>query len=69
MTLMPCRIEGRAAFIARTDRKEAGVGRHPRTILEVVSDVHLRDDLELEDGDVVQIVISSAAECRESGTG
>lgn len=49
------RIEGYPAFVARTDKNEAGTERHPRSIIEVVADVNLREELGLEDGDTVEV--------------
>lgn len=57
MSLVPCRLEGVEAFIARTDRNDAGTGAHSRRVIEVVSSVHLRDELGLEDGHEVTISI------------
>ena len=47
------------AFIARTDRNEAGTGSHPRDTIEVVADVRLRDRLGLADGGVVEVVVDT----------
>ena len=55
VNIVPCRILGRPAFILRTDANESGHGHHPRSILEVASDVKLRDAFALSDGDVVQV--------------
>lgn len=57
LTLVPCFIEGRHAFLFRTDRNEAGVGRHARHVLEIVAEFDLRDELGLEDGDRVEVVV------------
>jgi riboflavin kinase, archaea type len=43
------------AFILRTDANEDGRGHHPRTIIEVATEVKLRDHFHLEDGDIVEI--------------
>lgn len=61
VTLVPCYIEGRRAFLFRTDRNEAGVGRHPRHIIEIVAELHLRDELGLEDGDRVEVVVPATS--------
>ena len=55
VTLVPCSIFGRRAFILRTDANEMGRGHHPRTIIEIASDVKLRDRYQLNDGDEVEI--------------
>lgn len=57
VNIVPCRIFGLAAFTLRTDANESGVGDHPRTIVEVATDVNLRETFELADGDVVEIEV------------
>ena len=57
INLVSCRFLGRAAFVMRTDRNEAGTGHHPRTVVEIVSDVRLRDAFGLGDGDAVEIAV------------
>jgi riboflavin kinase, archaea type len=59
VNIVPCSIFGRKAFILRTDANEEGRGHHPRTIIEVATDVKLRDQFRLKDGDVVEVVTSS----------
>jgi riboflavin kinase len=61
VTIVPCRILGWAAFILRTDGNESGTGDHPRTIVEVATDVHLRKTFGLADGDWVEIEVESAS--------
>jgi riboflavin kinase, archaea type len=52
VSLVPCRIFGRAAFILRTDLAELeGEWR----IIEIATDVKLRDAFKLSDGDAVTI--------------
>lgn len=55
VNLVPCLILGRRGFILRTDANEQGRGHHPKTIVEVASDVKLRDYFQLSDGDPVEI--------------
>jgi riboflavin kinase, archaea type len=55
VNMVPCSIFGRRAFILRTDANEAGEGHHPRTIVEIATDVKLRDHFHLRDGDFVEI--------------
>lgn len=55
VNLVPCTILGRRAFILRTDANEQGTGHHPRTIVEVATDVKLREAFHLSDGDLVDI--------------
>lgn len=58
MNLVPCTLEGLPAFIARTDRNEAGTGHHPQNLIEIVAPVGLRQTLNLDDGDQVEILVS-----------
>jgi riboflavin kinase len=44
-------------FILRTDANNDGTGRHPRTVVEIASDVKLRDDYKLADGDEISIEV------------
>lgn len=55
VAMVPCRIFGRQAFLLRTDQNEKGTGHHPRTIVEIATDVRLRDHYDLKDGDWVEI--------------
>jgi len=55
LSMFPCKIFGRKAFILRTDKNAAGSGHHPLNIIEVISDVKLRDVYGLSDGDIVQV--------------
>lgn len=57
VNLLPCLILGRSGFILRTDANEQGRGHHPKTIVEVATDVRLRDHFNLVDGDPVEIEI------------
>jgi riboflavin kinase len=59
VSIVPCRVLGRRAFILRTDANEAGTGRHPRTVVEIASDVKLRDEYNLADGDEVSIEVDT----------
>ena len=55
VSLVPCRIFDRQAFLLRTDQNENGTGHHPRNIIEIATDVRLRDSYQLKDGDWVEI--------------
>lgn len=55
VSIVPCRIFDRPAFLLRTDPNERGTGHHPRNIVEIAADVRLRDEYELQDGDVVEL--------------
>lgn len=57
LTLIPCLFIGREAFIVRTAKAEAGEGVHPKTIVEVASDLNLRKVHRLKDGDEVKIEV------------
>lgn len=57
VNLVPCRIFGRPAFLLRTDGSEAGFGRHPKTIVEIATDVKLREAYGLNDGDAVEVEV------------
>jgi CTP-dependent riboflavin kinase len=58
VSMVPCRILGRTAFLMRTDQNEQGTGHHPRTIIEIATDVRLRDAYGLADGDVVDVEVA-----------
>jgi riboflavin kinase, archaea type len=55
-SIVPCTIGGLDAFIIRTDRNDRGEGDHPPTVIEVAATVRLRDALNVEDGDEVEVV-------------
>ena len=57
VSLVPCRIFARRAFLLRTDANEAGHGDHPRTLIEIATDVNLRGQYKLNDGDRVTVEI------------
>lgn len=58
VNLVPCSVFGRKAFILRTDANEEGRGHHPRSIVEVATDIKLRDHYHLQDGDAVEIELT-----------
>jgi riboflavin kinase, archaea type len=55
VSIVQCRIFNRRAFLLRTDQNDRGTGRHPRNIIEIATDVRLRDAYQLKDGDWVEI--------------
>jgi len=55
VNMVPCSIEGKRGFLLRTDANEEGRGHHPKTIVEVATDVKLREYFHWSDGDVVEI--------------
>ena len=57
VNMVPCSILGKAAFLLRTDANEQERGHHPKTIVEIATDVKLRDYFNLQDGDPVEVVI------------
>ena len=59
VSIIPCRFLGRRALILRTDANEAGDGRHSRNVLEIASDVKLRDECKLADGDEASIEVDN----------
>ncbi len=61
VNIVPCSIFGRPAFILRTAANEEGRGHHPRTIIEIATDVKLRDSYQLQDGDSVEVEIAGEA--------
>ena len=57
VNIVPCRVFDRRAFLLRTDQNEQGVGHHPLNIIEIATDVRLRDACQLKDGDWVQVEV------------
>ena len=55
VNLVPCKVFGRKAFILRTDKEEAGKGSHPFEVIEIATDINLRDTHNLVDGSTVEI--------------
>jgi riboflavin kinase, archaea type len=55
VSIVPCRIFDRHAFVLRTDQNEQGTGHHLRNIIEIATDVRLRDTYQLKDGDWVEL--------------
>lgn len=60
VSLLPCKIKDTTAFIVRTDKVEAGlIPTHPKNIIEIISDIKLRDKYGLKDGDQVEVTVST----------
>ena len=57
LSIVPCNIQGLDAFILRTDKNDRGDGDHAPNVVEVAAAVRLRDALDLEDGDRVEIIL------------
>jgi riboflavin kinase len=55
VSMVPCRIFDRQAFLLRTDANEAGMGHHPKNIIEIATDIKLRVAYGLRDGDEVEV--------------
>jgi riboflavin kinase, archaea type len=55
VNLVPCCIFERSAFVLRTDLNESGLGPHPKNLIEIATDVKLRDVYRLCDGDEVEV--------------
>jgi riboflavin kinase len=62
VSIVPCKIFSRNAFILRTDSDTGKYGDPPEKILEIAADVKLRDVYSLQDGDCVSIEISDSLE-------
>lgn len=58
VNLVPCSVFGRRAFLLRTDANEAGTGHHPRNIIEIATDIQLREAYGLRDGDEVEVMLA-----------
>jgi len=55
VSLVSCSVFGRRAFLLRTDANEAGQGHHAKNIIEIATDIKLRDHYQLRDGDEVEV--------------
>jgi len=60
VNIVPCSVRGKQAFILRTDLNESGEGPHPKTIVEIATDVRLRDYFSLNDGDKLEVEMNEA---------
>jgi riboflavin kinase len=58
VSIVPCTVFGRRAFLLRTDQNEQGTGHHSRNIIEIATDIRLRDAYQLSDGDWVEVEFS-----------
>lgn len=59
VSMVECRILGRKAYILRTDSDTGKHGYSPEQILEIATDVKLRDKFNLRDGDLVEVEIDA----------
>jgi riboflavin kinase, archaea type len=55
VTIIPCQIFRRQAYILRTDKAAADPGE--RDIIEVATDVKLREAYGIKDGDEVEVIV------------
>ncbi len=55
--MQPCTILGRNAFMLRTGPNADERCHHPWTVIEIATDVKLRDAYDLQDGDLVEVSI------------
>lgn len=55
VSIVPCRVFDRQAFLLRTDPNEQGTGHHSRNIIEIATDIRLRDAYHLKEGDWVEV--------------
>ena len=58
VSIVPCKIFGRKAFILRPDTDTGKHGDPPDKILEIATDVNLRDMYRLKDGDIVEVEVA-----------
>ena len=63
--IVPCSVLGRRGFILRTTANDEGRGHHPQTIIEIATDVKLRDAHQLRDGDWVEVETTEEANRRD----
>lgn len=55
VNIVHCKIFNRKAVLLRTDANEEGRGDHPPSIIEIATDIKLRDEYDLKDGDQVEV--------------
>lgn len=61
VNIVPCSVLGRRAFILRTTANDEGHGHHSQNIIEIATDIKLRDAHQLRDGDWVEVEITDEA--------
>jgi CTP-dependent riboflavin kinase len=57
VSILPCTLFDRPAFVLRTDGDDGKHGDPPEAILEIASDLPLRETYGLSDGDIVEITL------------
>ena len=58
VSMTPCTILAKNAYILRTDSDRGKHGYSPEQILEIATDVKLRDEFDLQDGDVIEVEVN-----------
>ena len=58
VSMTPCTILAKNAYILRTDSDRGKHGYSPEQILEIATDVKLRDEFDLQDGDVMEVEVN-----------
>ena len=58
VSIVPCKIFGRKGFILRPDTDTGKHGDPPERILEITTEVNLRDTYKLKDGDIIEVEVS-----------
>ena len=57
VNIVPCMVFEREAVILRTDKNDSERGQHSRCIIEVATDIGLRETYGLRDGDRVEVTV------------
>lgn len=52
-----CRIFDREAYIVRAEKNQKGQGEHNLKVIEIVSDINLRETYKIKDNDEIKISI------------
>ena len=58
VSMTPCTILAKNAYILRTDSDRGKHGYSPEQILEIATDVKLRDEFKLRDGDLIEVEVN-----------
>lgn len=58
ISMTPCIILAKNAYILRTDSDRGKHGYSPEQILEIATDVKLRDEFNLRDGDFIEVEVN-----------
>ena len=59
VSMIKCRILGKDAYILRTDSDRGKHGYSPEQILEIATDIKLRDEFNLQDGDLLTVEVDN----------